>query len=212
MNRDEFNRWCDDFATRFPSTDAWVEALPDVAATRNHWFDTAFQQIEYRHAMEASEAIQRGDYALGNWQEVPATYRRIAREFRLAEAEASRVREPAGLHTRRISCLTCRDSGLVMCWSVDAMRAARTQQRGGQAVSRWNSAGLPCSCAAGDKFTIVTVKSGRTTKVVENIRYDEQYWIRLMGDDEADKQALLDWAEHYRPANQSDFGEYSNKS
>jgi len=202
MTRDE--------AERFPSTIKWIRDLEQHGVpTLNSWFDVTFRDLDFMAVLDVSQAIQGGVYELGRWQDLPATYRRIAGELRLAEAEASRVKEPADLHSRRIKCRECRDGGLVMCWDVATMSAMRRYLQGGPAVTRWYVCGVACGCQAGNRFGVTAVQRGKSIETVEHCRYDDARWVRLTGDEAVDRQALADWAATYRPANYSDFGEYS---
>lgn len=213
MTRDEFNLWIDDFAERFPSTMKWIGGLEQGGVpTLNSWFDVTFRDLDFVAVLDVSQAIQSGTYEMGQWQDVPATYRRIAAELRAVEAEASRVKEPVGLSGRRIKCRQCRDGGLVMCWDVATMAAMRRYQQGGPAVRRWYVCGVACGCQSGNRFGATAVQRGKTIDTVKRCQYDEDRWVRLTGDESVDRQALADWAEHYRPTNYSDFGEHSHAS
>jgi len=202
MTRDEFNLCLKDFAERFPATIKWVRSLKQKGVpTLNSWFDATFQDLEFLAVLDVSQAIQAGTYELGPWQSIPATYRRITTELRIADAELSRKSEPVDLCSRQVKCSECRDLGLVMCWHTKTMAAARRYILGGPDVTQWYSCGVACSCGAGDRFASTAVQKGATIVMVERYRYDESRFVRLRGDQEIDRQALLNWAQNYKRPN-----------
>lgn len=207
MTRDEFNDWFADYALRFPSTAAWLEEKTQTAQVLSRWFEVL---ADHCHAdcLEASRQVQAGYHEIGSWQDTPQVIARVARLIAFTRDNESLKRETADLSGYRIQCRECRDGGLIRCWDTRTMQAARKELLRQTAVTRWKTAGLPCTCSRGDRFAKWAVHNGGKVEIHERIRYDATKWVRLTGDDAVDQQALRDWAVAYKPANYSDFGEY----
>jgi hypothetical protein len=214
MDRNEYNQWGKDLAVRLPAIHAWVEGLSDTAATRKTWFDLAFTGFSLEEAMEVTKQIQAGTVEIGkfpsDWQELPRVYRQAVCENRLARIEHDRRSEPCDFGQYRVSCVTCRDTGHVTCWSLDAMHRARRRLHDDTAKQAWTTCAVPCSCSRGDRYSQRTTRRGRDTISEDVPRYDDEKWIRLdLGKDADDRLKLTAWAESYESLPLNDFGEYS---
>jgi hypothetical protein len=211
MDMQDFNRWVDDFAIRQPAVDSWVEKLDNPKATRRTWFDVAFSGFDLDEAMEVTQQIQAGTVELTSWQDVPKIYRRAVCDLRLAALDQGRsVPEPCDFGDYRYKCRHCRDTGLVTCWSVDAMHRARRRLLDDAVKQAWTICAVACSCDSGTSHASWPRRAGKEIRHEEMPRYDPERWLRLeLKRDEDDRQTLLDWAEEYRPKPRHDFGEYT---
>jgi len=211
MDLSDYNQWLDDFAVRQPAIDAWVNKLDNPAKTRRSWFDVAFSGFDLAEALEVTRQIQAGTVELPSWQDVPKTFRLAVRDLRLAAMEQGRsVPEPCDFGDYRFKCRQCRDTGLVTCWSVDAMHRARRRLLDDTVKQAWTTCAVACSCERGERHASWPRRRGKEIIHDEMPRYDPERWIRLdLKRDDDDMQALLDWAEDYRPARRNDFGEYN---
>jgi hypothetical protein len=105
----------------------------------------------------------------------------------------------------RVKCRTCRDHGWVECWDLGAMQDARRAitQDVEPRPDAWRTCYVSCSCEAGRQHWVT--RTGSTVSKDDLPRFDELKWVRVS----EGKQALLEWAERYRPANYQHFGAYA---
>ena len=204
MTSYEFDTWyAKIFGPSFLSVFRWVEKeSPDTAATLRSWYE----QLKHLTVIQLNDAlalIQSGAEDLGQWQDIPRTLARIARERSFAET----TKEPSDLWERRERCATCHDRGLVLVWDVDTMRMARWYVGGHIKIERikWYEAGIACTCEAGGRFA--TWKNWKGDE--DRPRFDKESWLRCSGDREEAQGELIKWAQDYQPPNYSDFGSYS---
>lgn len=104
----------------------------------------------------------------------------------------------------RMRCRTCRDTGVVECWNVAAMADARRsiKQDVDPQGDRWRTCHVSCNCQVGKSKW--TSRTGGSVKQDDMPRYEDGKWVRVS----IGRQALLEWAAAYKPANYSDFGDY----
>jgi hypothetical protein len=194
MDRPEFEQFLDLWRARLPECGKWLDSVEEPEKMLSAWFDIAFAGFTLPEAEGALDAIQRGEweYPTWKWQETPYVFRQIVTEYRQAELEADRRREP-DLGQRRESCPECHGQGLVYCFHVDSMAAARRQVLEGTPMGATLETGVACVCPAGDKYAKWHVRRGDD---VELPRFDPERWIRIERGltDQENRARLFEWA------------------
>ena len=145
MQTAEFQLWIDHHRTAFTGFSEWLSRHPDRLSLLGIW-QRLLRNVELADAKAATEALLSGEEPepMGYDRHVRSvlSYAKNHRTIRLAEA----AHEPS--YRDAVSCLTCKDSGVVVVWGIKSMEAV---VRGNFGLSgTLYETGVPCICKAGD--------------------------------------------------------------
>jgi len=199
MTESDFNRWWQDFRSRFPSKAAWI----DKAATEHTlatWFEI-LADTDYDLAMSANSAIHRGEYEFqDSWDLIPQTIADIAERLKINAIVARSQSDEPDLSGGR-QCQLCDGTGLVTVYHAKTITAVEKRHED----IRFHSCGVACKCERGDRFATWVRLHGKKVSSEPYPRFDEtKHCVFAFGTPHTD--AIEDWLESRVP--RYDFGAY----
>lgn len=93
MNQDEFSAWYDDLRLRLPSLWKWSEELTETAGTLRAWYADVFHGLDFEDCMEVTRQMLLGELPLPYGSELPAKYRKHARQIRFERKQSEQAKE-----------------------------------------------------------------------------------------------------------------------
>ena len=146
MNDNEFARWLDHHKGAYPGLGIWIKTNPDQF---DHW-RRILGQVEYFHAMSATDSMVAGDDQPKGYGEHPRWLRRIATAASGSNVETYERRQegPQVVDDRLVAeCWRCMDYGIISVLSPACLRRVWNDDRS----KHLSTCVIACDCQLGQK-------------------------------------------------------------